>query len=398
MNYNDRYNRIHKHIILLALFPQSGYKFKYVCRLLSQGIMKASLKPVDIKLTERDWFKAGIRLLVKPLVDEDSAESPDDLNIPDGVYKTVCEGFKKFVKSVRWYLNKLDHSDEREWEDDGFPVFNLEEEFNSAYALLKWIVYQIDGGTLSFRACPEADEKISPHTEESLLLFHSDTKIGVREFCPWSLEGLDKECRKGENLGKKLISEELWRKRDEIRNNYDRFMDDFEAGDKELDELLDYYEFLIPDLPIEKLPMPPPPPRTEEKQPVEKNEEKDPTETEQKIRFTVKETDGSTFYTDNILGITYKISNGCGAKKKIDKLIEDLKLNRVEQLYPTWGKVKGLFMRDDAAKFAKQQIYHEPKQSFDERYKCRQFTGRWRIHTDTEIKAKMKGKKQVKSR
>ena len=173
---------------------------------------------------------------------------------------------------------------------------------------------------------------------------------------------------------------------------------DDETGDEELNDLLTYYESLIPDLPIDKLPMPPPPPRTEEKKPAEKNEENNSAENEPKIRLTVEEKDDFTFYTDTILGITSKISNGCGAKKKIDKLVDDIKLNRVEQFYPTWGKVKGLFMRDDAAKFAKQQIYHEPKQGFDEHHKSKQFTGRWRLHTDAEIKANMKRKKIAKAR
>lgn len=399
MNFNARYNKIHKHVILLALFPQSAYKFKFLCRLLSQGIMKASQHPVDSALTDRDWFKAGVKMLIKPMVDEGSAESPDDLNISDGAYKVTCDGFKTFVKSVRWYLKKLSDSDERDLSVGGFPAFCLEEEFASAHALLKWIVYQIDGGRLYYGSQPE--DEIFTHREDSLL-FNFDEKIGVREFRPWALEELDKECRKGENLGKKLIPKEMWEKREEIQNDYDRFMEDEEAGDRELDALLDFYDPLIPDLPSDGMPMPPPPPRAEEKKPVEKSEEKKPAEkksaeTKPKIRFTVEEKDGFTSYTDGILGVTYRISNGCGAKKRIDKLIEDLTLDRLEQLYTEWSKVKGLFLRDDAAKFNNHQIYHEPKEGSDEKHPSKQFTGRWRIRSDAEIKVRKKELKKLKS-
>lgn len=405
MNYNARYNKIHKRIVLLALIPQSAYKFKYICRLLSQGIMKASQSPVDTKLTDRDWFKAGVKMLIRPLANEDTAESPDDLNIGDGAYKLVCDGFKMFVKSVRWYLNKMEDSDERSWDDEShYPIFDLEVEFTSACLLRKWIVYQIDGGKLSLGY--GSDENILPHREDALL-FHSDEKIGVREFRPWALENLDGECRKGENLGKRMIPKEVVEKKAEIRNNYDRFLDDDQAGFEELDALLDYYESLIPDLPIEGMPMPPPPPRAEEKEPVEKNEEVKPAEAkvdgdsgEKKpgIRFTVEAKGDFTVYKDSILGKSYKISNRIVAKKTIDKLIEDLKLDRLDQLYPSWGKVKGQFLRDDAAKFAKDQIHHEPKSGFDERHKSKQFTGRWRLRRDDEIKKQLKktGKKGKK--
>ena len=412
MNYNARYNKIHKHIILMALFPRGGYKFRYVCRLMSQGIMKASQKPIDTKLTERDWFKAGVRLLIKPLIDEDKAESPDDLNIGDGIYEIVCEGFKKFVKSVRWYIDKLADSDERQWDDAcECPMLSLADEFNSAYALLRWIIYEIDGGEIMDDN--GRTERLYPQPEDGLL-FHRDEKIGVRVFRPWALEGLDEECVKGEQLGTKLVPKAMMEKRAKLENDFDGFMQDQGAGDEVLDGLLDYYETLIPDLPIEGMPMPPPPVREkspvegnvdkpQERMPVERNADKkpadpQPAEAKPGIRFTVEAKGDFTVYKDSILGKSYKISNRIVAKKTIDKLIEDLKLDRLEQLYPSWGKVKGQFLRDDAAKFAKDQIHHEPKPGFDERHKSKQFTGRWRLRRDDEIKKQLKktGKKSKK--
>ena len=377
MTYHDRYNKISKHVFCLALLPQSPYLFKYTCRLLSNGLMRAAQHPVDEHLTAWPWFKAGIAILKQPLFDERTATSPDEFNVSDWAFKEMMGGFNPFVKSLRWYIQKLDSSENRDREDDGRPYIPLEMEYDSAYAILSSIVYQIDGGYLD----PSGDH-ITAHPIENLL-FYNNTEIGIREFRPWSLKLLYERCDKKTDLHE-LPWGTLLNQRATFEQWYSNFLEDPTAGDDAFDAYLTMLEPHLPDISETRWfighdksdaskSMPPPPlPKTKS----EKNG----------MRFEIQENTpaGCTTYKDTILGKEYVISNRTKAKKNIDTLmIADL-AQGVKQWHNPWKSIKGAFMRDDAAQFNRDQIIHETKPNILGE-KTDQFTGRWRIRTDEEM-------------
>jgi len=381
MTNKDRYNKISKHMFMLALLPQSAYLFEYTCKLLSKGIMRASTEPVDVNLTSWPWFKAGVAILKQPLFDDAAVSSPDDLNVSEWACDKMLKGFAQLVKSLRWYIQRLEQHYWADWKEEDGPPPDIEMLSSSGYAILANIIYQIDGGYLA----PEGD-RINAHVPKKLL-FYDNKAVGIQEFRPWALKDLYEDCDKKIDLHR-VPWGTLLDHRVTFRGWYESYLYEPQTNEDDLESYLDMLETHLPDISEEgwfegysldeetKSAPPPAPKVTEVSQKAEKKG----------MRFEVKENEpeGCTTYHDQILDTTYVISNRTKAKKIIDSFMIDPLQKGVKQWNTEWKNYKGAFQRPDGSFFNCDQIIHEAKPNFMGE-ETEQYTGRWRIRTDEEM-------------
>jgi len=346
-------------LYLAAFDSAGGAGFENVAALLSRCIMRWIDVSRCSKFYRQPWFRRALIALTRSV--RCHSVHPQELDVPAAERARICAAFEGLLKALLWWRKKSNV--------DSFDIWGLKWSRRDPFcaALDRHVVMPLKGRSRAGR----------PGSAVEDLLFVRDEDLDVVRYEPVCLETLldvicevvdpwywVPECFRGvmvrpilEAYAEECGLEELG------ESDYRAIATRWISGDRPGRARL-----AVAEQPLAE--------------PLRAG----------RFEIRVDAENRFTTYRDTILGRQYVISDTTAARRTIDDFCMAPLAKGILEFAPEklpWSAVKGQFMHTGTRMFARDQIFHEIKIGQMTGRPTQQYTGRWRVKTDEEIRCQL---------